>query len=361
MRTVQDSGRLAVLLAGSAGWGPQVTSWSGAGALLAPSVPVSRGSVTYSAASDTVASLDLVVPRFADGVDWSPRGNPEHPLARFGQLLDVSVVVRSPYGDAWTLRQGRFLITKWADSPAAVSVTGVGMLDLAKGSSTPAPMQPKSGEMFSSLARRVAPAGLQVAVDEALADRAAPSSAVTKAGRLEALQEIADAWPALLRVDDWGQALLRAPLPEVPTPVLTLADGASGTVISAPFDDTRDGAFNVVRARSSASGAENVWAEARQTTGPMAVDTYGEVVKEWSTPLTSSATTLLASARTMLAASVRPSRSRTVTHAPDPRIELDDAVAVDVDGVREWGWVTGYTLPLTVADGDMTTTVAVSA
>ncbi|WP_125777198.1 hypothetical protein [Antribacter gilvus] len=364
MRVVEEPERLAEVLGGSAGWSPRVASWSADGRLLASDVPVSRGSITYAVSSDKICELSLVVPRRVDGVDWSPRGNPDHPLARFGQRLDVSVIVTSKLGGVWTLRQGRFLVTGWQESPSAITVTGEGMLRLAKDSATASPVQPTAGETFAALARRLAPAGVSVAFDDALVDRAVPSAAITKSGRLEALAELADAWPALLRSDDWGQALFRAPLPEVPTPVLEFTDGlvtgARGTVVSAPFNDNRDG-YNVVRARSSAPGLENLYAEARTTSGPMAVDTYGEVVQEWSTPLATTRAALQTSAESLRARSVRPSRSRTVTHAPDPRIELDDPVSVHVDGAREWGYVTGYKLPLTVEDGDMTTTVAVAA
>jgi len=172
--------------------------------------------------------------------------------------------------------------------------------------------------------------------------------------RLAALQEIADAWPALLRTDEWGQVAFRAPLPALPSPVLTLTDGERGTVVGVGRSDTRDGAFNQVVARSSASGVEDVQAVASQVTGPMAVaGDYGPVTRIWSSPLITTRTQAQRSAQTMLASSLLPATSVPVTCAPDPRIDLDDAVEVWRDGERFWGWVTGYDLPLTVSDGEM--------
>jgi len=105
--------------------------------------------------------------------------------------------------------------------------------------------------------------------------------------------------------------------------------------------------------------ASKSWAQ--QTTGPMAVaGEYGPVTKIWSSPLISSTAMALASAQTMLANSILPATSVPVRCVPDPRIDLDDPVEILRDGERTWGYVTGYDLPLTVADGEMRVDVGVS-
>src|SRR5690606_33659352 len=136
--------------------------------------------------------------------------------------------------------------------------------------------------------------------------------------------------------------------------VLTLRDGERGTVEKVGRSDTRDGAYNQVVATSSASDKEDVQAVVSQTSGPMSISSeYGPVTKKWSSPLIVTAAQAMSSAQTMLASSLLPATSVPVTCAPDPRIDLDDAVEVIRDGERLWGWVTAYDLPLTVDDGPM--------
>lgn len=351
------SGAPDEVLAGSCGWSPLVQSWLG-GLLLADQVPVLRGRVTAQVSQDVPERLSLTVPAqtTVDGslFDWRPGSDPVHPLARYGQELQVSVVVSSTAGpESWETRVGRFLVTDWEDGDdGTVQVSAEGRLRRVKDALLTTPTQPRSGATLVSEARRLLPAGVSVAFDPALVDRACPAGMAWSDSRLSALQEIADAWPALLRTDEWGQVFFRAPLPDVPVPVLTLSDGERGTVETVARSDTRDGAFNQVVAESSASGVEDVQAVASQTTGPMAVGgQYGVVTKRWSSPLITTTNQALRSARTMLANSLLPATSVPVTCAPDPRIDLDDAVEVLRDGQRFWGWVTGYDLPLTVDDG----------
>ncbi len=79
----------------------------------------------------------------------------------------------------------------------------------------------------------------------------------------------------------------------------------------------------------------------------------------------------------MVRSSALPATAMPVSHAPDPRIDLDDPVEVLAGDLRPsrtaagavvfeptertWGWVTGIDLPLTVGDGAQRTDVGVSA
>lgn len=210
--------------------------------------------------------------------------------------------------------------------------------------------------------RRLLPSGMSAVIAAGLVDRACPASMAWSDDRLAAIQEIADAWPALLRTDEWGQVALRPPLPAVPVPVIWIRDGERGTLLSATRSDTREGAYNQVVARSSATDREDIQAVASQTAGPMAVTgEYGEVTRLWSSPLIESQAMAQASAETMLANSILPATSIPVRCPPDPRIDLDDPVEVVRGQERTWGWVTGYDLPLTVADGDMRVDVGVQS
>ena len=349
------------VLAGTCVWQPRVASWLGSTWL--GDVPVSRGRLVASVTQKIPERLSLTVPRFS-GRDFRPGSDPLHPLARYGQELIVSIVVSSVVStDSWETRVGRFLVSDWDDGDGdSIDVTAVGRLRRVQDAKLTAPTQPASGATLMSEARRLLPPGVSAGFDAALVDRACPAGMAWDEDRLSALQEIADAWPALLRTDEWGQVIFRAPLDPIPAPVLTIRDGERGTLVAAPRSDTRDGAYNQVVARSSASGVQDLQAVAEQRTGPMAVDgEYGVVTKTWSSPLVTSQVQAQASAESMLASSLLPASSIPVVCAPDPRIDLDDPVEVIRDGERTWGWVTGYDLPLTVADGDMRVDVGVAS
>lgn len=321
------------VLAGSPLYQCRVSSWLG-GDLLAGDIPVAAGHVTAKADQDVPEKLSFTVPRFAipndgtDVFDWRPGNDPRHPLARYGQQLDVTIIITSvATGDVWETRIGRYLITDWADDDAgSITVNADGMLRVVQDAKLTAPTSP-SGTLTAE-AQRLLPAGMGVSFDTALVDRACPTSMSWSEDRLGALQDIANAWPALLRTDEWGQVVYRAPLPAVPVPVLTLKDGVGGTLITAPRSDTRADAYNVVVATSSASDQADIQAIASVPSGPMSADgNYFPVVKKFSSPILDAASAQ-AAAQTMLDNSRRPAQSVPVTIAPDPRIDLDDAIEI---------------------------------
>lgn len=94
-------------------------------------------------------------------------------------------------------------------------------------------------------------------------------------------------------------------------------------------------------------------------TGP-----YRPVPKFFASPLLMNEAQCRSAAVKMRDEAVRGTRIRKVTIAPDPRIDLDDAIEI-ITGYgtsrefREVGYVTGYDLPLTVADGPSRIDVAV--
>lgn len=347
------------VLAGDCVWRPRITSWLG-GRLLAPEIPIVSGKVTAKLDDTVLEQLTVNVARWsrpeegADVVDWRP-ATTDAPLSRYGQTLDVSILVTSVItGQTWETRIGRFQIKTWNDDDA-------GLIEVKAESLLARPRDDKMRTLsnpsgtFSSEARRMLPPGMGMSFDPALTDRAVPQSLSWSTDRLKNLNELAQAWPALIRIDEWGQLVFRAPLPDVPSPVLTLKDAENGTLISAPQSDTRDGAFNVVIATSSNSATADVQGVAEVASGPMSVyGPYGAVIREWSSPLLENTSQANAAAATMLAESTRPAQAVPVRIAPDPRIQLDDALAVQRGVERPlWGWVTAYELPLTVNDGDM--------
>lgn len=358
------------VLDGSCIWTSTITSWLG-GTLLAAAVPLVSGHITAKAAQDVPEQLSFTVPRYAAPAtgqpvyDWRPGQDTGHPLARYGQELQVTTNVTSVVtGQTWSTRVGRFVITDWTDDDAGqISVSADGLLRRVVDDKLPSPIVPLSTGTLVSEARRLLPLGMGASFDSALVDRACPQSLSWSEDRRAALQSIADAWPALLRTDEWGQIKFKAPLPATPLPVvLALTDGARGTVVQAQRTDTRADSFNRVVARSSASTASaDVQGIAEQLTGPMSTSgPYGAVTKIWSSPLLNSQAAAQAAAQTMLANSLRPTRTIPLVLVPDPRIDLDDPVSVTRLGETMYGWVTGYDLPLTVGDGAMHVDVGIS-
>ena len=165
-----------------------------------------------------------------------------------------------------------------------------------------------------------------------LGDRACPAGFTWDEDRLAALYDIADAWPARIRTDSWGNVMVLPPLPDRAEPVLTLTDGEGGTVVDAPSADTREGRYNMVVARSSADGV-TASGVAKVESGPLAADgDYHPVPMFYSSPLLLTDAECVAAARTRLASVLRPTMIRKVSLAPDPRVELDDCVELRVGG-----------------------------
>ena len=176
--------------------------------------------------------------------------------------------------------------------------------------------------------------------------------------RVDAVYEIASAWPASLREGADG-ILYVGPPTEMPTqrPALRLSDGEDGTVVGATSKLTRDKIYNRVVARGQSShdeGAPSFQAVADQATGPMRVGgPYGTVTRFFSSPLVTSQDAARKSAESMLASSMRAKRRIPVEHAPNPLVRPGDPVEVTVRGVAAaqgrttWGVVSAVEIPLT--------------
>jgi hypothetical protein len=357
------------VLSGAAGWSCAAASWLD-GELLAESIPIISGKVTAAASLAIPEALTFTVPQFADEISWVP-DSPTHPLGKFGQTIDLSINVTSSFsGEVTGTRIGRFLICDWEydKNAGTIEVSCLGTLKVVDEDRFLVPEVPASAGTLASEFRRLMSPGIPVEIDEDLDDRTCPRSFQWDQDRLAALYDIADAWPARLRTDATGTVTLLPPLDDVPDPVIYLAEGESGTVLSAPTSDTRAEVYNVVVVTSSATddaARPPVRAVASQATGPLTASSdgtgYGRVPKFYSSPLITTQAQAQAAANTMLANSARPAVVRSIECAPDPRIDLDDAVEITLlDEDVERGWVVGYELPLTVQDGAMRVDVGIA-
>lgn len=358
---MRDAGvDLARLLASPHAIRPQVASYLG-GELLADDIPVVEATLAVDGGSQVPERLTLTVPARHAGTSWVPAATGD-PLSHHGQRLAVAYVLPRRTGDV-ALPLGWFVVQSWQLDNDTVTVEAMGLLQVAADSRLLAPTSPAAGATLGSEFRRLLPPRLPYLITD-LTDRAAPRSLAWDEDRLGALHEIADAWPAQLRVDSDGVLRLRPELPATPgAPVLTWADGEQGTVVEAPVGGTRDQVYNAVVVRS-----ENTDDPDRPPVQATAYDAdpasptywfgpYGQVPRFASSPLVTTAAQCHAMATKLLRQSLRPSRTRIVRAVPDPRVELDDVVQVSFDGQTVLGWVAGIDLPLTAGQGQAAYTI----
>lgn len=338
-------------LATAASWRPKVSSWL-AGSLLADTLPVLSGRLVWDSSNKVPDRLTMTVARFDGLRDYLPL-TPDSPLARFGQQLDVTITVAGV-----DVRMGRYQIDEWDYDESVISVTAYGLMQIAADYRLLSPTSPRDGASMVSEFVRLLPEQMSAQFDPALSDRPIPSTMSWDDERLDALWDIADAWPAVIRPDAWGQVLVKPPVEVSPTPILSLTDGEGGTVVRVPRGDQRAGGYNIIVARSSADGVE-ASATAYVTSGPMNVATYNPVPKFYSSPMLLTVEQCQATANAMRDESTRKSSVLKVTMAPDPRPELDDTIGVTRDGVLDLGVIVAVDMPLTISDGEMRVDVGV--
>ena len=345
-------------------WRCRIRSWLGDQLLGDLPKPVS-GRVVWTLDSKVQGSLSGL--SFAAGRtgEWIPGTQADHPLAKNGQQLQVTLITGTPDGlRTWETPVGRFQIEDWdLDDSGHVSVAAKSMLRRWETEAIATPTS--TGGSLIALARRLVPTGCGLIVSPDLADRTVNNFDIGDS-RIDSLYSLGDAWPCRVREDDDGNVLLLPPLPGAPEPVLTLRDGEGGTAVSALPSDSRDGAFNQIIARSTENRDDTdiprFQAVATQQSGVMAARTYGVVTKTWASPLLTSQAAAELSAQTMLRNSLTSARIVPVTGAPDPRPMLDDATIVEHrDLGRVIGLIRGVDLPLAPHSGEMRIDVGVIA
>lgn len=341
-------------------WEARVDSWLGQTWL--GRVPVKAGSVTWTTSQQVQGTLSLTVPRIGavsqdEGArDWTPLA-PDSPLAAMGQVLHVQVTVASLVStDRWDIPLGRFLITQWEVGATDIRITGKSLLQHLEDDRLTSPTVPYSGGTLASELRRLVGGHMGVIVSDALTNRPCPSMSWGES-RIDAIYEIADAWPARLREGPDGVLYVLPPVPAITErSETTLTDGEAGTVIGVTRQGSRAGIFNRIVARGQEqddAGQPRFQAIIDQTTGPLRTSgPYGIVTKFFSSPLITSKQAALNSATTMLATSVRQKTTVPVTHTPNPTLTLDtpvELITANIDGaatITQWGIVTSTEIPL---------------
>lgn len=350
----------AEALSSAFSWEARVDSWLGQTWL--GRVPVKAGSVTWTTSQQVQGTLSLTVPRIGavsqdEGArDWTPLA-PDSPLAAMGQVLHVQVTVASLVStDRWDIPLGRFLITQWEVGATDIRITGKSLLQHLEDDRLTSPTVPYSGGTLASELRRLVGGHMGVIVSDALTNRPCPSMSWGES-RIDAIYEIADAWPARLREGPDGVLYVLPPVPAITErPEKSLTDGEAGTVIGVTRQGSRAGIFNRIVARGQEqddAGQPRFQAIIDQTTGPLRTSgPYGIVTKFFSSPLITSKQAALNSATTMLATSVRQKTTVPVTHTPNPTLTLDtpvELITANIDGaatITQWGIVTSTEIPL---------------
>lgn len=345
MLTVPDL--VTTALAGAAVYRTcKVESWRG-GTLLAASVPVQSASEEGDRSNERLPQrVTFTVPRRADGVDWSPGSEVGHPLAANGQQLHVKLGVGTLGGQVEYFQRGVFVINDTSVDGDTVTVEALSLLALVDEARLVSPFQP-TGTLGSTLRGLIEP-GLTVDLTAAPSDRSVPTGVNYDEDRLGAVRELLDAWAADGVVTEDGY-LRVVPAADDLTPVVTLTDGVGGTVVRANGSSSRDGGFNAVVARGTASDGGQVQGVTYDTTSNHAYGTAWSpypVPYFFASPLLTTIDQCTQAARTVLA---RLKRTAGATFAvemrPDPRLQLGDAVQVDFGDFSGVCSIEGQTLP----------------
>jgi hypothetical protein len=332
---------VAGALRGSFRYYVNVQSWYGA-TLLADGIPVSSGTEEDDRSLNVPERVTISVPRRTGRTDWSPT-KVDSPLAANGQRLRVQLGIGTTGGTIEWLQRGWYLIEDSETQEDIVNVNAVGLLALVQEARLVTPYQP-TGTLASSLRSLTEPA-LTVAIDDSLTDRAVPGAINFDDDRLQCVNEILDAWPAEGKMDPNGFFLVSQQSTST-TPLLLITDGEEATfdgtvyrtVVRADGTSTRDGAYNVVVARGTASDGGQVQGVAYDRSGG-AHDVSGLfntllVPYFFDSPLLTSVNECNQAAMTTLARLQRNGgRSFTVTMVPNPTLQTGDVIAVTTDEV----------------------------
>lgn len=319
------------ILSGSYRYYVKVESWYD-GELLSDNVPITTGDEEVDRSLTVPERVTFTLPRLVDNVSWSPVTD-NHPLAANGQRLRVHLGIGLDAGVVEWFTRGWFIIQESTTDGDTVTVEAVGMLALIDEARLVSPYQP-SGTLKSTLRGLIEPA-VTVVVDSGLVDRAVPAGINFDEDRLGAVLELLDAWPADGHISEEGY-LSVVPATQSTTPVLTLTNGAGGTIIKASGSSTREGAFNAVVARGTASDGGQVQGVAYDTSnGPKSINSAFNplpVPFKYESPLLTTVAQCQAAARTILARKRRETNQEfEIEMVPHPGLQAGDVVSVTTD------------------------------
>lgn len=184
-----------------------VESWR-SGALLADSIPITSGSITYDDTATLRRRVTLTVPaRTPDGTVWDPGSNPAHPLAAYGQRLHIRAGIQHPAGPTELLDHGWYLITEWErpENEGELTVTGVDLAQLLADARHYRTETPGKNNTYAAEFARLADNILPTLTDPHLPSRKVNALTVWDRDRTRNLDDLCEAWGARWYVDDQGR------------------------------------------------------------------------------------------------------------------------------------------------------------
>jgi hypothetical protein len=339
-------------------------------------IPLLAGEITYDASAIGQRRATITVPLFADGRSWDPGFNPDHPLAAFGQRIDIRSGVVHATGVVEQLPQGVFQIVATTADPDAGTVT-VQASDLTQRWQD-CPILPNPfegfgpGSSYKAVINRLSfpaledvPGATRITLIDytAMTDRdlEGPIEINPMGGqdRMQILATLLESWPAQAAVNDAGVLTFTPPV-TTPAPVpdvLVTGGRRDSTVLTLVNRNNRRRIHNAVFVTGidPATGKVRAGSTARITVGPLAVDGPMGYVPEWyNSPLIKTQAQADATANTMLGRGLLDALVEDVVAVPDPSIQLYDTAYCDtLDGSPFKGLVTAISLPLTSAGGPM--------
>lgn len=339
-----------------------VSSWLG-GDLLAADVPVAAAAEEGDRSLRIPERVTFTVPRVDAGTNWAPGREADHPLAANGQRLAVKIGVGTTAGVIEAFTRGWFRILSSEAAGGTVSVVAENLLAMVDEARLVTPYQP-SGTIVSTLRGLLEP-GLSVDVTDAPTDRAVPAAGTVNydEDRLGAVLELIDAWAADLSVSNDGFLVVSAS--STPTvAVATLADSGDGAVvIRSTGSSSREGGFNAVVARGTASDGGQLQAVAYDTTSNRAYQSNWSpyvVPYFFASPLLSTRAQCEAAAQTVLRRLLRQAGAEfTVEMVPNPVLQLGDAVQVSTADFSGLCTIERLSLPYRIDQGDHRQTLTV--
>jgi hypothetical protein len=357
------------LITGSrVGWGLRVESWQmGFGAqfpqpeILAESVPIVGGSVQWVNDDTVSGSLTFQVPAEDE---WVPKLTTD-PLAAYGQQLRVIAQLERPgHADVpCEIPLGWFRIESTTPDGDQLTVKARDPRVIIEHARFLAPWTTRAGETFTGVVRRMLDYMIPVWFAPALNDRACPVRQWDRE-RIDALQDMLNAWPAIARMDEAGVMVVTPPYQGIAIPQFAFRDGEVGTVVSAIPERDESSGFNAFVASGTGADGQPVWAAAFvDEPHPMfygnAITGYGPYGRRpgfYTSDLLTTTQQCQDAARAQLDKALRRQAiTWKVECAPDPRVEVNDPCTLIWDGgetVRQ-GWVNSVQLPATAGDGPM--------
>lgn len=345
-------------------WEARVESWYG-GERLSRALPLVGGSITWNDGTVETAEGTLTVAIGRDDVrDF------RHPVAAYGQRLRPIIDVTTVTGRVESCPLGWFPIDRTVPESglAEVSIRDVGVLIERAKAVTPGVVL-YAGPSFSTdlPLHYLIGFGIGGIVSFKLLDEFDPVAATSWLirDRMDWLRETLVAYAGYARPDISGALLLMSTdRYDTRVPVMTLTDGANGTLVDLDTLPDASAGHNAWIAEGTSDQGEPLYGGAFITDGPMAwpvqsdraVDSpYGARPAFLTSPQLTTHERCIRAARSQMRVEVEGRAGAfTATAAPDPRLETNDVVNLVKDGQRRLGRVKSLTLPLVVGDGPMT-------